>query len=69
LSIARVNAVKNALIARGVRAERINLFAYGEQAPVVANNEKEVSFYDRRVVIKLQPSENQHANQQTVSNF
>ena len=53
LSLARIKAVKNALIDQGVRAERINLFAFGEQQPVVASNEKEVSFYDRRVVIKL----------------
>ena len=53
LSLARINAVKNALIDQGVAAERINLFAYGEQQPVVASNDKEVSFYDRRVVIKL----------------
>lgn len=53
LSLARVNAIKNALIDHGVEADKINLFAYGEQQPVVASNEKEVSFYDRRVVIKL----------------
>jgi len=69
LSIARVNAVKAALIAQGIAPERINLFAFGEQAPVVANNEKEVSFYDRRVVIKLQPMSSATSNQQTVSNF
>ena len=67
LSIARVNSVKNALIEQGVEAERINLYAFGEQAPVVANNEREVSFYDRRVVIKLQPKDSE-SNQQTVSN-
>ena len=53
LSLARINAVKNALIDQGVAAERISLYAFGEQQPVVASNEKEVSFYDRRVVIKL----------------
>ena len=53
LSLARINAVKNALIDQGVKADRINLFAFGEQQPVVASNDKEVSFYDRRVVIKL----------------
>jgi outer membrane protein OmpA-like peptidoglycan-associated protein len=62
LSIARVNTVKNALINNGVNAERIKLFAYGEQAPVVANSEKEVSFYDRRVVIKLHSDIEQVAN-------
>jgi sortase system peptidoglycan-associated protein len=53
LSLARINTVKNALIDQGVRAERISLYAFGEQHPVVASNDKEVSFYDRRVVIKL----------------
>jgi sortase system peptidoglycan-associated protein len=62
LSIARVNTVKNALIDQGVKAERIQLFAFGEQAPVVANSEKEVSFYDRRVVIKLHSNSKQMAN-------
>ena len=62
LSIARVNTVKNALIDQGVEAERIQLFAFGEQAPVVANSKQEVSFYDRRVVIKLHRNTEQVAN-------
>jgi len=69
LSIARVNSVKKALISQGVQPERINLFAFGEQAPVVANQEKQTSFYDRRVVIKLQPKADNHSNQQTVKNY
>ncbi|GHE83621.1 sortase-associated OmpA-like protein PdsO [Thalassotalea profundi] len=60
LSIARVNSVKKALIDNGIEPDRIKLFAFGENAPVVANSEKQVSFYDRRVVIKLRPSENQN---------
>ena len=55
LSKARIKAVKNALVKQGVNADNIHLFAYGEQQPVVASNEKEISFYDRRVVIKLKP--------------
>ncbi|WP_448569722.1 sortase-associated OmpA-like protein PdsO [Thalassotalea ganghwensis] len=66
LSIARVNAVKNALINQGVKPERIKLFAFGEEAPVVANQQQEVSFYDRRVVIKLRGE--QPTNDQTVAN-
>ncbi len=62
LSIARVNTVKNALIDQGVEAERIQLFAFGEQSPVVANSDKEISFYDRRVVIKLHRDSEQVAN-------
>jgi sortase system peptidoglycan-associated protein len=62
LSIARVNTVKKALIDQGVAAERIQLFAFGEQAPVAANSKSDVSFYDRRVVIKLHSDNEQVAN-------
>ncbi|MFT5755656.1 MAG: sortase system peptidoglycan-associated protein [Alteromonadaceae bacterium] len=61
LSIARVNSVKHALVNHGVKSERIKLYAYGEQSPVIANNQKEASFYDRRVVIKLRKDEGQVA--------
>jgi len=61
LSIARVNSVKDALISYGVKNERIKLFAYGEQSPIVANVNKEASFYDRRVVIKLRSEQAQVA--------
>jgi len=57
LSIARVNSVKHALVNHGVKSERIKLYAYGEQSPVIANSQKEASFYDRRVVIKLRNDE------------
>ncbi len=73
LSIARVNTVKHALLNQGINAERINLYAFGEQSPVVANNEHETSFYDRRVVIKLktfnQLNDDSKNEQQTVSNY
>jgi len=74
LSLARINAVKNALIDQGVKADRINLFAFGEQETVVASIDKEVSFYDRRVVIKLKNTamSNEASNQaasQTAKNF
>jgi sortase system peptidoglycan-associated protein len=65
LSMARVNSVKHALIDGGVESDRIQLFAYGEQEPVVANTNKEISFYDRRVVIKL----HQTNQDQTAQNF
>jgi len=61
LSIARVNSVKEALINYGVKNERIKLYAYGEQSPIVANDNKEASFYDRRVVIKLRSEQAQVA--------
>jgi sortase system peptidoglycan-associated protein len=74
LSLARINAVKSALIDQGVEADRISLFAFGEQQSVVASVNKEVSFYDRRVVIKLKNTAlaNDAAkkeNSQTAQNF
>jgi len=71
LSQARVESVKNLLMAQGVAEQQIATFAFGEDSPVVANSEHEVSFYDRRVVLKLHTSaqletadiiENQMAN-------
>ena len=66
LSKARVESVKTLLMAQGVEEQKIATFAFGEGSPVVANNEREVSFYDRRVVMKLhKPStfeNNQMAN-------
>jgi len=56
LSLARVNSVKQLLMAQGVNEEQIAIFAFGENAPVVASDDQEVSFYDRRVVLKLHSS-------------
>jgi sortase system peptidoglycan-associated protein len=56
LSQARVETVKTLLMAQGVEEQQIATFAFGEGSPVVANNEREVSFYDRRVVLKLHKS-------------
>ena len=53
LSQARVDSVKTLLMAQGVDEEQIATYAFGEGSPVVANKEQEVSFYDRRVVLKL----------------
>ena len=74
LSLARINAVKNALIDQGVMADQISLFAFGEQQPVVASADKEISFYDRRVVIKLKNTafaadKAQPQHEQTAQNF
>lgn len=74
LSLARINAVKNALIDQGVAADKISLYAFGEQQPVVASVDKEVSFYDRRVVIKLKNEATvskaiDEDNSQTAKNF
>ena len=61
LSLARVNSVKNALVKQGVAADKINIFAFGESAPIVANAQQEASFYDRRVVVKIHSDLNQMA--------
>jgi sortase system peptidoglycan-associated protein len=53
LSQARVESVRTLLMAQGVDEQKIATFAFGEESPVVANSESEVSFYDRRVVLKL----------------
>lgn len=62
LSLARVKAVKEALVNNGVEENKVNIFAFGENAPVVANAQQEASFYDRRVVIKLQNTNTEVAN-------
>lgn len=68
LSQARVTSVKNMLMAHGVGENQIATFAFGEAAPVVANNEREVSFYDRRVVMKLHKSPQRENNQVAKNN-
>ncbi|MDO6505439.1 sortase-associated OmpA-like protein PdsO [Colwellia sp. 4_MG-2023] len=61
LSKARVNSVKTLLMAQGVDEQQIATFAFGEKSPVVANNEHKMSFYDRRVLLKLyKPSMLEH---------
>lgn len=60
LSKRRVETVKNLLIAQGVNEDRIQTFAYGDRAPLVATNQNKVSFYDRRVVLQVS-SKNQTA--------
>ena len=63
LSKARVESVKALLMAKGVNEQQIATFAFGEHAPVVANNQRKVSFYDRRVVMKLHQSPEIEDNQ------
>lgn len=73
LSQARVKSVKSLLMAQGVEEQQIATFAFGEESPVVANNESEISFYDRRVVLKLHtPSlvkESKTINSQMANNY
>lgn len=63
LSESRVESVKTLLMAQGVDEKQIATFAFGEGAPVVANSEREVSFYDRRVVLKLHKPANLETQQ------
>ena len=67
LSQARVESVRTLLMAQGVEEQQIATFAFGEESPVVANNESEVSFYDRRVVLKLHTPPSKQESQ-TISN-
>ena len=53
LSQARVESVRSLLMAQGVDEQQVATFAFGEESPVVASSEHEISFYDRRVVMKL----------------
>jgi sortase system peptidoglycan-associated protein len=71
LSQARVESVRTLLMAQGVDEQQIATFAFGEESPVVANSEREVSFYDRRVVMKLHttsPSDKSKAIQNQMAN-
>ena len=53
LSKRRAQSVKDALIAAGVEEDRVAIFAYGDQQPVVATAQNQSSYYDRRVMIKI----------------
>ncbi len=61
LSLARVNTVKTLLMAQGVEESRIQTFAFGDKAPLVANSNKKISFYDRRVVLEVKNTSSQTA--------
>ena len=61
LSKARVETVKELLMAQGVAEDRIQSFAYGEDSPIVANHQDEVSFYDRRVVLQVKTNQSRTA--------
>lgn len=61
LSNKRVETVKNLLVAQGVSPDRIQTFAYGDTAPLVANENNKVSFYDRRVVLQVKTNGDQMA--------
>lgn len=55
LSEQRASAVKAALVSRGVNSQQIETFAKGES--LATTQEGEEAFFQRRVVVQVQPSE------------
>jgi outer membrane protein OmpA-like peptidoglycan-associated protein len=53
LSQARANAVRDALIARGLAAERIDAFGFGESRPIADNVSEAGRSKNRRIVIRV----------------
>ncbi|KFZ38686.1 membrane protein [Shewanella mangrovi] len=57
LSEQRVAAVKDYLVQHGVAAARLNTKAFGDTAPLMAEQSAESNFFDRRVSLRLQSPE------------
>jgi outer membrane protein OmpA-like peptidoglycan-associated protein len=57
LSLARAGAVRDTLVSRGVKAERISVAGYGSQRPVADNASQEGRANNRRVEIVVRPSQ------------
>jgi len=55
LSVRRAEAVRNALVAQGVSAARINTMGFGETQPVADNNTAAGKQLNRRVVVTIVP--------------
>lgn len=55
LSVRRAEAVRNALVAQGVSAARINTMGFGETQPVADNNSAAGKQLNRRVVVTIVP--------------
>lgn len=61
LSQARVDSVKALLVKHGVDSNRIFSSAFGESSPIDTNNQSEVNYFDRRVVMKIKSNETEVA--------
>jgi outer membrane protein OmpA-like peptidoglycan-associated protein len=53
LSVARAEAVIEALLARDVAAERLYALGYGETSPISNNDTPEGKRLNRRIVVKV----------------
>jgi outer membrane protein OmpA-like peptidoglycan-associated protein len=53
LSVARAEAVVNALIERGINPARLYALGYGESSPIADNTTPEGKSQNRRIVVKL----------------
>ncbi|NJO25582.1 MAG: OmpA family protein, partial [Bacteroidia bacterium] len=54
LSLQRAYAVKEYLVKRGIKADRITIAGYGEEQPVASNNTPEGRAQNRRVVMRVE---------------
>jgi outer membrane protein OmpA-like peptidoglycan-associated protein len=59
LSERRANAVKNALVVKGVNTSRITAIGMGESNPVADNNTREGRQLNRRVTVVIEPTQQQ----------
>ena len=56
LSQQRADAVKAFLVSQGIDAQRISTKGYGESQPLQAQQSAQSDFFDRRVLMKLNPN-------------
>jgi outer membrane protein OmpA-like peptidoglycan-associated protein len=55
LSVRRAENVRNALVAQGVAASRVNTIGFGETQPIADNNTEAGKQLNRRVVVTIEP--------------